>query len=155
MLLVFSATLFFANSLFAQETTSDIVGTVTENGKAIAGATITALHNPSGTKYVTTSRNDGRFNLPNMKVGGPYTITVSFIGYREEKKQENITLLLGQEFKADFKLTPEAQTLENVVVTSSGQKQNFQQQPYRHAGNYWQKPVRKTANNQQVVAGLY
>ncbi len=108
----------------AQETTSDVTGIVTENQKPIAGATVTALHVPSGTKYATTTRNDGRYNLANLKVGGPYTITVSFVGYKEEK-QENVQLLLGQEFKADFVLTPESGVLENVVVTSARQDKVF------------------------------
>ena len=111
-------------TLTAQETTSEITGIVTENQKPVAGATVTALHVPSGTKYATTTRNDGRYNLANLKVGGPYTVTISFVGYKEEK-QENIQLLLGQEFKADFSLTVEAATLENVVVTSVSQNKVF------------------------------
>ena len=108
----------------AQETTSEIVGIVTDNNAPVAGATITALHNPTGTKYATTSRKDGRFNLPNLKIGGPYTITVSFIGYKAES-QENVSLLLGQEYKADFALIAETKTLTEVVVTSSGQSKVF------------------------------
>jgi len=99
--IIYVALLFFFSFLLnfnsiAQETTSEIVGSVNENQSPVAGATITALHIPTGTKYATTSRKDGRFNLPNLKVGGPYTITVNFIGYKEEK-QENVFLLLGQE----------------------------------------------------------
>ena len=108
----------------AQETTSEIVGSITANQTPIVGATITALHNPTGTKYVTTSRNGGRFNLPNLKIGGPYTITVSYIGYKEET-QENVNLLLGQEFKADFNLTPQTNTLQTVTVTTTRQDRIF------------------------------
>lgn len=111
-------------SVRAQETTSEIVGSVTANQTPIAGATITAIHQPTGTQYVTTSRNDGRFNLPNLKIGGPYVITVSYVGYRDAK-QEGINLLLGQEFKADFVLTAEAQKLADVVVTTSRQDKIF------------------------------
>ena len=71
----------------AQETTSEITGIITENQKPVAGATVAALHVPSGTRYATTTRNDGRYNLANLKVGGPYTITVSFVGYKEEKQK--------------------------------------------------------------------
>ena len=108
----------------AQETTSEIVGSVNENQSPVAGATITALHIPTGTKYATTSRKDGRFNLPNLKVGGPYTITVNFIGYKEEK-QENVFLLLGQEYKTDFVITQESKTLNEVVVTTTNQNKVF------------------------------
>jgi hypothetical protein len=66
-------------TLMAQETTSEIQGVVSDGNNLVAGAVITAIHNPTGTKYVTTSRKDGRYNLPNVKVGGPYTISVSFL----------------------------------------------------------------------------
>jgi hypothetical protein len=108
----------------AQETTSDIVGTVTDSGKPYAGASIIALHVPTGTKYVTTSRKDGRYNIPNAKVGGPYVITVSAAGYSAEK-QDNIFLSLGQEYKADFGIKQTAQTLDAVVVKSVRQDKNF------------------------------
>src|SRR5215216_2164500 len=100
---------------FSQETTSEIRGVVTDQGKPIAGATVSALHIPTGTRYTTTSRNDGRYNLPNVRVGGPYEVTVSFVGYKSEN-QSNITLILGQEFNADFKLTSQSQQLQEVVV---------------------------------------
>jgi hypothetical protein len=109
---------------FAQETTSDIIGVVTDNGNAIGGATITALHVPTGTKYVTTSRKDGRYNLPNLKIGGPYTITVSFVGFKAEP-QENVSLLLGQEYKADFALVADSKSLTEVVVSAVSQNKIF------------------------------
>src|ERR1700733_9816937 len=97
-------TLVFSVSLYAQETTSEIQGTITDDKQApLMGATVTATHSPTGTKYSTTTRKDGRFNLPNLRIGGPYVVTVSFSGFKEEK-QDSVTLLLGQEFKADFSL---------------------------------------------------
>ena len=108
----------------SQETTSEITGVVTSNQTPLQGATITAINNPSGTKYTTTTRSDGRYNLANLKVGGPYTITVTYVGYKQQQ-QENITLLLGQEYKADFGLTAEANTLNDVVVTTSNQNKVF------------------------------
>jgi len=110
--------------LFAQETTSDIQGTITDGKEGLAGATVVAIHTPSGTRYATTTRKDGRFNLANVKIGGPYVITVTFVGYREEK-QENIFLSLGQELKSDFTLTPESQNLSTVVVKGTGQNKIF------------------------------
>ena len=108
----------------AQETTSDIVGKVTDNGKAVAGATVTATHLPTGTKYVTSSRKDGRFNIPNAKIGGPYTITTTFVGFKTEQ-QENIYLALGQEYKADFSLQNESAALTEVVVKTNRQDKVF------------------------------
>lgn len=108
----------FSSIAFAQETTSEIQGTVTdENNNPLSGATIVAVHTPTGTKYTTTTRKEGRYNLANLKVGGPYTITVSFVGYKTEA-QDNVTLLLGQVFNGDVKMRPESKELQQVVITS-------------------------------------
>lgn len=116
--------LFFTSKTFAQETTSEISGVVTDQNGAVAGATVTALHVPTGTKATTLTRKDGRYNLPNLRVGGPYEVTVSFVGYKPET-QSNITLLLGQEHNLDFKLSSQVQQLENVVVSTTRQDRVF------------------------------
>lgn len=108
----------------AQETTSEIVGLVTNGQSAVEGATITAVHTPTGTKYVTTSRRDGRYNLPNVKIGGPYTISVSYVGFQEEKS-DNIFLTLGQAYEGNFTLKPVAAQLTEVVVTTNRQNKIF------------------------------
>lgn len=112
---------FFA---FAQETTSEIQGIVTDGNTGVGNATITAIHVPTGTKYVTTSRKDGRYNLPNLRVGGPYEVIVTFVGFSEEK-QDNITLLLGQAYKADFNLKATTATLTEVAVAAKRQDKIF------------------------------
>lgn len=115
----------FSIVLYAQETTSEIQGTITDESKQpLVGASIIALHIPTGTKYSTTTRAEGRFNLANLKVGGPYEINVSFVGFKSQKLG-NISLSLGQEFKADLSLASEAKELSAVVVTSGGQNKNF------------------------------
>ena len=108
----------------AQETTSDIQGSVTDGKSGVSGAVVTAINLPSGTKYVTTTRKDGRYNLPNVKVGGPYTIIVSYVGFKEER-QENIFLSLGQEFKADFPLSLDVKVLNDVTVKGLRQNKIF------------------------------
>ncbi|MFP5039876.1 TonB-dependent receptor domain-containing protein [Parasediminibacterium sp. JCM 36343] len=108
----------------AQETTSDIVGTVTDKGKGVPGASVTAIHLPTGTKYVTSTRKDGRYNIPNAKIGGPYSVTIGYVGYKTEK-QDGIYLSLGQEFKVDFGLTPESAMLTEVVVKGGKQDKVF------------------------------
>jgi hypothetical protein len=52
-------------------TTGSINGIVTDGQKPVAGASVIAIHEPSGTSYEATSRADGRFSIPNMRVGGP------------------------------------------------------------------------------------
>ena len=102
---------------YAQETTSEIQGIVLDGKQSIPGATVIAVHQPTGTKYGTTTRLDGRYNLPNLKIGGPYVVTVSFVGFKTET-QSDISLLLGQTHKANFTLVEAATTLNEVVVTS-------------------------------------
>jgi hypothetical protein len=110
--------------LFAQETTSEIHGLVKDGQTGVPGAVIIALHNPTGTKYMTTTRKDGRYNVPNVRVGGPYTISVSYIGYKAEKI-ENVTLSLGQEYTGDFNIVPDTKQLSEVVVKSGKQDKTF------------------------------
>ena len=88
---------------FAQETTSEIQGIVTTSNKGIENATIVATHMPTGTKYSTTSRKGGSYNLPNLRIGGPYEVTVTYIGHKSET-ESNVTLLLGQSHKSNFDL---------------------------------------------------
>ena len=119
-------TLFAISSylLFSQETTSQILGTVSDGKAGLSGATVVALHTPTGTKYTTTTRKDGRFNLPGLRIGGPYILTVTYVGFKEEK-QENITLVLGQDFTSDFSLVPESKELTTVTVSATRQNKIF------------------------------
>ena len=105
----------------AQETTSEIQGTVLSGKTAIAGATIVAIHQPTGTKYTTSSRQDGRYNLANLKIGGPYTISASFVGFKTETA-DDITLTLGQAHRQNFSLVESTNTLKEVVVKSGSDK---------------------------------
>ncbi|MEN9569444.1 MAG: hypothetical protein RL172_675 [Bacteroidota bacterium] len=98
----------------AQETTSEIQGVVT-GSTVLTGATVTAVHLPTGTRYATTTRKDGRYNIANARVGGPYSVTVSYVGYKEQK-QEDIFLTLGTAYKADFTLATNETSLTEVVV---------------------------------------
>ena len=83
-LLTLGVLLAFFHSADAQETAANINGRITDTeGEPLPGATIRAVHEPSGTDYGTTSRSDGRYNLRNLRVGGPYTVTVTFVGFRE------------------------------------------------------------------------
>jgi len=99
----------------AQETTSEIQGIVSSK-TPLGGATITAIHLPTGTRYVTTTRKDGRYNIANARVGGPYRITASFVGYKEEK-QDDIYLTLGVAYRSDFNLVLQEASLSEVVIT--------------------------------------
>ncbi|MBC7850079.1 MAG: TonB-dependent receptor [Chitinophagaceae bacterium] len=104
--------------LEAQETTAEIQGLVTdEKGVVLAGATIAAVHTPTGTSYSTTARKDGRYNLPNVRVGGPYTITTSYVGFKMSEVKD-IMLALGQVYKADVQLSVSSVDLTEVVIAA-------------------------------------
>jgi hypothetical protein len=105
----------------SQETTSEISGTILEGNSPLPNVIVTAVHVPTGTKYMTTTRSDGRYNLPNLKIGGPYTLTTSFVGYKPQSRGE-IVLNLGQTFKQNFTLVDAATQLGEIVVMSSNDK---------------------------------
>ena len=74
-------------SAMAQVTTSSLSGKVTEasTGEEVIGATVQAVHVPSGTRYMTVTNSEGRFNIQGMRPGGPYTVSISYVGFQKEK----------------------------------------------------------------------
>ncbi|GGB00619.1 cell envelope biogenesis protein OmpA [Puia dinghuensis] len=103
--------------LTAQVTTSTIGGTVTDNeGKPLSGATVEISFPDAGIKRHVVTGSSGSFLVPNMRVGGPYTVTVSYTGFTP-KTESNINLELGQTSTVDFKLEPAAVNLSAVTVT--------------------------------------
>src|SRR5690606_4158599 len=97
ILLLSTFVLMAVAGLFAQGvTTSTMSGTVKDQkGGAVPGANIVATHEPSGTTYGSVSLADGRFSIPNMRVGGPYKVRISFVGYGEQVFND-VYLKLGE-----------------------------------------------------------
>ena len=106
------------SSAMAQVTTSGINGKVTleATGEEVIGASIQAVHVPSGTKYAAVTNAKGIYSIQGMRAGGPYTVTVSYIGAKT-KTFENISLALGESYNLQVWLTDDTQTLGDVVVT--------------------------------------
>jgi len=105
--------------IHAQVTTSSITGFVkSDNGTPLEGATVTAIHQPSGTKYITITKKDGNFTLPNTRVGGPYQLTVAFVGYSPQTIN-NITLNLGEPFVADVTLSTKTDVLSEITISAA------------------------------------
>lgn len=111
--------LFVQLGAFAQGvTTSSMFGKISdESGEALIGANVLAIHTPSGTTYGVATNVDGFFRIPNMRVGGPYKVTVSYTGY-EDNVNENLRLALGQSFRYNIQLGESAILLEGVEVVS-------------------------------------
>lgn len=115
LLLLF--TVFSTTVAFAQVTTSSMTGTITDSKEGLPGATISATHEPTGTPYSTASNEDGRFNIPNMRVGGPYKVTITYIGY-EPVTFNDVYLRLGEPFVLNQTLSKTGGiTLSEVSVT--------------------------------------
>jgi len=111
--------LLFSAHLNAQVTTSKIAGNVKdEKGKPLPGAIVEAVHEPSGSKYGTDTKNDGSFNMENLRVGGPYKITISF-GGAVVRTYENVFLQLGETYGLDVTTGGPAKELQAVTITSS------------------------------------
>ncbi|HEX9825826.1 MAG TPA: carboxypeptidase-like regulatory domain-containing protein, partial [Flavobacteriaceae bacterium] len=113
--------LLMLSSIFAigQVTTSNIKGLILdESDQPLPGANIVAVHTPTGTKYGAATNYDGRYNLLNLRVGGPYTITISFVGYKEQVF-DNVYLTLGKTENIDTQMIAQSEELEAVVLTGA------------------------------------
>ncbi|MEP7321189.1 MAG: carboxypeptidase regulatory-like domain-containing protein [Saprospiraceae bacterium] len=102
--------------LEAQVTTASMNGRVTTlDGSPLESATVLARHVTSGSIYGTSTRADGRFNLPNLRVGGPYTVEVTYVGFENEIKSD-IFLALAQKLNLEFKLKESTVSLGQVEI---------------------------------------
>lgn len=99
----------------AQVTTSSMTGTIKDAKGILPGATVKAIHTPSGTTYTVSTSNDGRFAINNMRVGGPYSVEITYIGFKPGKVSD-IFLKLGENFTLDYKLDDSGNTLAEVSV---------------------------------------
>ncbi len=110
---------FTTENLYAQGvTTASMSGFITDGeGEGLPGATVLAVHVPSGTRYGAFSQADGRFIIPAMRTGGPYKVTTSFVGYADQV-QENIYLNLGVTFNISVKMSEAEVQLSEVEILS-------------------------------------
>ena len=104
---------------FSQETTATLSGHITDDrGAFLSGATIVMKHEPTGTVTNTQTNSKGIFYLPNLRVGGPYTITITYIGFKDVTLND-VNLALGTNPNLDLNLQSATKDLTEVVVTSS------------------------------------
>ena len=108
----------------AQVTTSGMNGTVVDqNGQPLVGATVIAVHTPSGTQYGAVTDKNGNYNLQGLRTGGPYSVTFSFVGY-QSVEFPGLMLSLGQTLKRDAFLK-DSQELEAVVIKADGKNSSM------------------------------
>ena len=114
--------LFVTSVTFSQVTSSSITGSVKDNAdQPLVGASITAIHTPSGTQYTTISTKNGVFTLPNVRIGGPYQLKIDFVGMKSQTI-DGITLLLGEPYNVNAVLGENVQIMENVIITGRARR---------------------------------
>lgn len=112
------ASLMLTTNVNAQVTTASMSGKVTASGEPIIGATVLAIHEPSGTRYGAITNFDGNYNLQAMRVGGPYKIEVAYVGY-QTAIYTNINLQLGDAQSLNVSLKESTELLDEVVIVGS------------------------------------
>ena len=111
-------------SAVAQITTSSMAGKVTfddANGEEVIGATVVALHEPSGTRYTAVTNASGLFTIQGMRTGGPYEVTVSYIGY-QPSVVKGVILQLAETYNLAISISEDATQLAEVVVSGRASK---------------------------------
>ena len=111
-------------TIMAQITTSSMSGKVTledAKGEEVIGATVVAVHEPSGTRYTAVTNVSGLFTINGMRTGGPYEVTVSYIGY-QPKTVKGVTLELAETYNLNVWLSEDANVLTEVVVSGKASK---------------------------------
>ena len=120
-----AAMMLMISSAVAQVTTSGMSGKVKADNEDVIGATIEAVHTPSGTRYVAVTNTKGQFNINGMRSGGPYEVTISYIGY-ETKKVNGVVLQLGETYNLNTTMNEDSQVLGEVVVQGKATKLNIE-----------------------------
>ncbi|WP_303024632.1 carboxypeptidase-like regulatory domain-containing protein, partial [uncultured Parabacteroides sp.] len=117
-------------SVQAQVTTSVLSGKVIDDlNENVIGATVVAVHEPSGTMYGAVTNTDGRYTIQGMRTGGPYKVEISYVGYKKAVFTD-IRLELGNTYTLNATLYPSSEQLGEVVVTADakaniGASENF------------------------------
>ncbi len=122
-ILLFAMLLTLTMSALAQVTTSSMSGKVTleGTGEEIIGATVVAVHEPSGTRYNAVTNINGMFTIQGMRTGGPYAVTVSYIGH-QTKTFRGIQLQLAETYNLPVTLSENTTDLAEIVITGTASK---------------------------------
>ena len=110
-------------SAYAQETTSSIRGEVTSGGSPVANAEVVVTHVPSGSRSTATTGPDGGFSLAGLRVGGPFTVSVTAQGFQQSQITD-IFLQAGQPFRIPVELGSEETAIIVTGVRGARQTSN-------------------------------
>ena len=111
--------LFVTITSFGQITNSTLSGVVkNEKGEVLVGATVHAVHQPTGSEYKSSSNKSGVYTIPAVRVGGPYVIHVSYVGYKKNEVTD-INTALGLTTNVNFVLIEDSKSLKEVVVVGT------------------------------------
>ncbi len=106
-------------AVLGQETSGTLNGTVYDAaGAPLPGASVVAIHQPSGTRYATSADAKGRYYLPNLRIGGPYSVEALMISMKTDRK-EAITIRLGSAILLNFALADQVQQLGEVSIQAT------------------------------------
>jgi outer membrane receptor for ferrienterochelin and colicin len=116
-----TALLFSTLPAFGQETSGGLQGVVEvkSDHSPLPGASVEAVHVPTGTRYAAVTTATGQFNILNVRVGGPYVVTAKIGGFRTESLKD-VNVALGEKRYLTFELNIEAVT-ESVNVTAEAE----------------------------------
>lgn len=119
--LLLAVVLLCSSVMIGQVTSSSMSGRVTDAVGPLVGVTVIAIHTPSGTKYGSVTNSEGNYNLPGMRVGGPYSVELSYLGYGKNTTT-NIMIRLGAPYVHNVVLSEENVSLDQVVITTKRTK---------------------------------
>lgn len=109
--------LFLAFAAFSQVTTGNISGVVKdENGNVLEGATVKVTNTQNGLVKLSKTDKNGRFSIQNLDPGGPYVVSVTYVGFTIADKSD-VILQLGTTETLDFTARSSSSTLETIVIT--------------------------------------
>jgi hypothetical protein len=151
LLLIAIALLAFAPMMQAQTTTGNISGTVSASGDLLPGVTIEAVHVPTGTHYDTVSGANGRYTIPNVRVGGPYRITAILEGFRSFEAKD-VTVSLGETVEVNVNM--QLSTVSEAITVTAAADDDHQSEPHRLVVGRLGRSDRDPADGQPPDPGL-